>query len=308
VTLFARPWLVRAARYASYAVVALVALIVAAALVLPAFLDTQRVGAELQAKLSHAVHGEVAWEKLEIRLLPSPRGALSRVRAEIPETASVRAAEGDVLLRLLPLLRGRAEIASLRLSKPVIRLEIAPSPAAKDKASEEAPADPVEAYRSAIEAIRRFAPESVLDVEDADLDLRVPGLPSIRLRKLEVRAKTGSGRLKVELAAESEYWSGFKLSAQVVFSDLSGTARLKIAEARPQAWLDHFLAKSPVSVALSAASVNAQARTDGKTNLGCDFNVGAPSVDIRRAAQRLQVPEVALAGSVAGEEGRSQSE
>jgi hypothetical protein len=130
------------------------------------------------------VHGEVAWEKLEIRLLPSPRGALTRVRAEIPETVSVRAAEVDVLLRLLPLLRGRTEIASVRLSKPVIRVEIAPSPAAKD----------------------------------------------IRLRRLEVRAKTGSGGLEVELAAESEYWSGFKLSAQVAFPDLSGTASLKIAE------------------------------------------------------------------------------
>jgi len=62
---FARPRLVCAARYAAYAVVALFALGVAAALVLPAFLDTQRVAAELQANLSHAVQGEVAWEKLD---------------------------------------------------------------------------------------------------------------------------------------------------------------------------------------------------------------------------------------------------
>ena len=54
-TLFTRPRLIRAARYAGYAAIALVALAVAAALVLPAFLDTQRVGAELQAKLSQAV-------------------------------------------------------------------------------------------------------------------------------------------------------------------------------------------------------------------------------------------------------------
>ena len=297
-TLFARPRLVRAVRYAAYAVVALVALIVAAALVLPAFLDTQRVGAELQAKLSEAVHGEVAWGKLEIRLLPSPRGALSRVRAEIPGIASVRAEEVQARLLLLPLLRGRAEIAAVSLSKPVIRLEIAPSPAAKDKASEEAPADPVEAYRTAIEAIRRFAPEAVLDIEDADLDLRVPGLPPIRLRKVEVQAKTGSGGLDVALEAQSEYWSGLELSAQVAFSDLSGTASLKVTEAKPQAWLDHFLANSPVSVALPAASLSAQARTDGKEKLECDFGLSAASVEFARAANRLLVPDVELAGKV----------
>jgi hypothetical protein len=299
VTFFTRPRLIRGARYAAYAAIALVALAVAAALVIPRVVDMRQVEAELQAKLSQALHGTVSWEKLEIRLLPSPRGALSQVRAEIPETASVRAEEVDAHLRLLPLLHGRAEIASVSLSKPVIRLEIAPSPAAKDKAREEAPADPVEAYRTAIGAIRRFAPEAVLEVDDGDLDIRVPDLPPIRLRRLEVLAKTGSGGLEVELAAESEYWSSLKLSVQIAFSDSSGKASLKIVEARPQVWLDHFLAKSPVSIALPAASLSAELRTDGKTNLGCDFNLGAPSVEIVRAEERLQVPDVVLAGKVA---------
>jgi len=301
VTLFARPRLIRAARYAAYTAIALVALVVAAAFVIPAFLDLRSVEAELQAKLSEAVHGGVAWEKLEIRLLPSPRGALSNVRAEIPGTASVRAAEVEAHLRLLPLLRGRAEIASLSLSKPVIALEIAPRSTGKEKPGEEAPADPLEVYRSAIEAVRRFAPESVFEIENADLDVRVAGLPAIRLRRLEVRAKTGSSGLKVELAAESEYWSGLKLSSQVAFSDLSGTASVKIAEARPQVWLDHFLAKSPVSVTFPAASLRAEVRFDGKEKLECDFDLGAASVEIVRAAASLPVPNVALTGKVSAD-------
>jgi AsmA-like protein len=299
VTLLTRSRLISAARYAAYAAIAIVALAVAAAFVVPAFLDTKQVGAELEAKLSQAVHGTVAWEKLEIRLLPSPRGALGKVRVEIPETASLRAEAADAHLRLLPLLRGRAEIASVSLSKPEIRLEIAPPQPARGKPRGEAPIDPVEGYHSAIEAIRRFAPEAVLDVEDGELDVRVPGLPPVRLRKLEVHASTGNKGLEVELTAESEYWSGLKLSAQVAFSDASGTASLKVAEARPQIWLDHFLADSPVGVALPAASLRAEARTDGKARLECDFNLGAASVEIRRAAERLQLPDVALAGRIA---------
>jgi uncharacterized protein involved in outer membrane biogenesis len=299
VTLFTRTRLIRAARYSAYAALALVALAVAAALVVPAFLDTKQVGAELQAKLSQAVHGQISWEKLEIRLLPTPRGALSQVRAEIPGMASLRAEAVDAHLRLLPLFRGRAEIASVSLSKPAIRIEIAPSRPAKAKPREEAPVDPVEVYRFAISEIRRFAPEAVLDIEDAELDLGIPGLPPIRLRGLEAHAKTGSKGLEVELTAQSDYWGGLKLSAQVAFSDLSGTASLKVTEAKPQAWLDYFLAKSPVSVAIPAASLSAELRTDGKTNLGCDFNLGAASVEIVRAGERMQVPDVALAGKVA---------
>jgi AsmA-like protein len=293
VKLSTRARLVRAARYAAYAALALVALVVAAALVAPAFLDTQRVENELQAKLSEAVHGTVAWERLEIRLLPSPRGALRVVRVDIPGTANLGAAEVDVLLRLLPLLSGRAEIASVSLSKPVIALKIAPSPGPENAA------DPLEAYRAAVDAIRKYAPEAVLDVDDADLDVRAPGLPPLRLRKLEVHAKTGSSGLEIDLQAESEYWSGLKLSARVAFADSSGTASLEVEEARPQVWLDRFLADSPVSVAIPAAALAAQARTDGRERLECDFDLGVPSVEIARASQRLQVPDVALAGTVA---------
>ena len=294
--LLARASLVRAARYAAYGAFALIALAVIAALVIPALLDTRMVKAELQGKLSQMLRGNITWEKLEIRLLPTPRGALSRVRAEIPETMSVRAEEVEVLLHLLPLLRGRADIASLSLSKPVIELEIALP--ATGKPGEESRADPVESYRSIIEAIGRFAPEAALDVENGDLDVRVSGLPSIRVRRLEARGRTGSRGLEVELTADSEYWSGLRLSAQVAFSDLSGKGSLRIAELKPQVWLDHFLAKSPVSVALPAVALRAEVRADGTDNLECDFDIGAPSVEIRRAAQRLQVPEVALSGRV----------
>jgi hypothetical protein len=297
VTLFTRPRLVRAARYATYAAIALVVLVVAAALVIPAVIDMRRVEAELQAKLSEWVHGEVAWEKLEIRLLPSPRGALSRVRAEIPGVANVRAAEVEARLRLLPLLRGRAEIASVILSDPVIVLEIAQSSSGEER--EEAPIDPVEAYRSAIGAVRRFAPESVLEVENADLEVRATGLPPIRLRGLEALASTGSRGLEIEVSAKSEYWSRMKLTASVSFADLSGEARLEAAEIRPQVWLDHFLADVPVRVALPAADLRAQARTDGKEKLECDFDLGAASVEIARAAASLMIPDVALTGRVA---------
>lgn len=297
--LFTRSRLIRAARYAAYVALAIVALATAAALVVPAFLDTKQVEAELEAKLSQVVQGKVAWEKLQIRLLPSPRGALRQVRAEIPDTASLRAEAVDAHLRLLPLLRGRAEVASVSLSKPVIRLEFAPSHPARKKSGEETPADPVEGYRSAIEAVRRFAPEAVLDVADGDLDVRIPGFPPIRLRKLEVHAETASSGLEVELEAQSEYWSSFKLSARVDFADSSGTASVKVTEARPQVWLDHFLADSPLGVALPAASLRAQARTDGKAKLECDFDLGAASLEIQRAAERLQLSDVALAGRVA---------
>jgi AsmA-like protein len=191
----------RTARYAAYAAGAFVVLVVAAALALPAFLDTPAMERDLQAKLSEAVHGEIAWDKLTLRVLPSPRGSLSRVRADIPGVASIRAEQVDAHLRLLSLLRGRAEIAAVSLSKPAIRLEIVPE---KEKPAKKEPrADPFDVSRAVVDAIRGLAPEAIVTIEDAELDLRISGLPPIRVWDLDARARTGSEGMHLEVRAAS---------------------------------------------------------------------------------------------------------
>ena len=298
--LLTRPRLIRAARYAAYGAALVLVVLVAAALVIPEFLDRRGVEAELQAGLSQAIHGKVSWDELHIRILPAPHGALRQLRAEIPATASVRAEEVDAYLHLLPLLRGKAEIASVRLSKPEVRIDLAPS-APRTKPAEEAPVNLLDRYRTAVALIHKFAPAAEFDVEDAHLDIRVAGMPPIRLRDLTASARTERKGMNIELTSASDLWSRLKLTAHVEFADLSGTADLDLAEAKPQPWLDHFLARSPVGVALPAANLRAHVRTDGKTNLECDFEARAPSVEIVRAAQRVQVLNVAIAGNaVAG--------
>jgi AsmA-like C-terminal region len=291
----------RAVRYATYAVAALAALLVGAALLLPRFLDTPAVERELKAKLSQLVQGEVAWEKLSIRILPSPRGSLTGFTAKIPGTASLRARQVDALLRLLPLLHGRAEVASVSLSRPEVRLEIAPSAPAGSTTAQEVPMDPVEGYRSAVDAIHRFAPDAELDVEDGLLDVVLPGMPPVRVRQLELHGQTGSRGVTLELTAASDAWSRLEVRASVDFSDLSGAARVDISGLKAQDWLDYFLDKSAVRVEVPEASVRVDARSDGKTRIQADFDVRAATVEVLRASERARFPDVAVAGGVAAD-------
>jgi uncharacterized protein involved in outer membrane biogenesis len=295
-------WRSKAARYFAYCVAGAIALVAAAAFILPAFVDLSAVETQIQRKLSEAVHGEVAWDALRVRLLPSPRGSLRGVRLEVPGVASVRAEEADAHLSLLPLLRGRAEITSVSIVRPAIRIDLAIAQSAPP-AKKAPPLDPVAGYRAAlapaIEEIRRIAPDGLLSVEDADVDIRVSDVPPIRLSKLSLRAQTGPDSMDFEMTAASDYWSRLRFTATIAFADLSGSASLDAADIKPQAWLDPYLAKSPVVIAVPDASLRAQARTDGATSLECDFDLRAGPVEILRAAQRLQVPGIDVKGKVA---------
>jgi len=294
-------WRSKPVRYLAYGLAGAMAVGIAAAFTVPAFLDLSAVETEIKRKLSEAVHGEVAWEALQVRLLPSPRGALRRLRLEVPGVASVRAEEADAHLSLLPLLQGRAEINSVSIVRPVIRIAVAenaPLPETKTP-----PTHPVAAYRSAlrpvIEAIRRLAPDGVLSVEDAEVDIRVSDVPPIRLNGLSLRAQTSPAGMVVEMTTASNYWNRLRFSARIGFADLSGSASLDAAELRPQPWLDRYLAGLPVAVAVPVASARAQARTDGTASLECDFDLSTGPVDILRAAQRLQVPAIEVKGKFA---------
>jgi hypothetical protein len=278
--------------------------VVVAAFILPEFLDSPAVRAQIQRKLSEAVGGEVAWDDLSIRILPAPRGVLRKARVEIPGIASVRADEVDVRLLLWPLLRGHAEILSLNLARPEIRIDIATSPpvSGAKKDGDAGGADPFAIYRSVMEPVagyfRQFAPDTVISVEDALVNVRAPGMPPFELRNLSVRVQSGLEGLDLELTTASNYWNRLKLSARIEFSDLAAKASLDVTEVRPQAWLDSFLAKSSIRVEVPAANLRARASYDAKASLECDFDVTAGAVDLWHAKEHIRVTDTGLIGNV----------
>lgn len=298
-----RRW-TRVIRYLAYVAAALVAAIAAAAYFLPELLDGPAVRSQIQRKLSEVAGGEVAWEGLGLRLLPSPRGVLRRARVEIPGVVQVRAEEIEVRLLFWPLLHGRAEIIGVGVTRPEIRIDIARSPAPDEGKEQKAAGepDPFAAYRSimqpVVNVIREFAPDAALTVDDAVVGIRVAGIPPIELRKLSVRARTGSRGMDIEASTAGNYWEQLQLSARIEYSDLSGKLSLDARDVRPQAWLDLFLAAAPVGVALPAANLRAQARTDARTVVECDFDAGAGGMEVLRAAERLHIAGAGLKGKV----------
>ncbi|HSC93770.1 MAG TPA: AsmA-like C-terminal domain-containing protein [Burkholderiales bacterium] len=278
------------------------ALLVLAALFLPDILDTPRVRAEIQHILSEAVRGEVTWEELRIRILPVPHGSLREARLEIPQVASVRAEEATARLRLLPLFRGRAEIISVTVTRPVIRISVVPAPAVAAKAPEKEPvSDIVGLYRSAmgpvVDAVREFAPDTLVTIEDAELEVRVPGALPMQLSKLWLRARAGAQGMGLDATAASPYWSWLALSGRVEYADLAARVSLGGANIEPQAWLERYVGKVPVGVSMAPVNLRVEARTDARTSLECELDARTDSVGITREGESVDIPNVGVKGS-----------
>ena len=294
----------RIARYFAYGLLGLAVLVVAAALVLPALLDTPRMRAEIQERLSQAVKGEVRWEKFALRILPSPRGSLRGLRVQTP-AASVSADEVAVALRFWPLLlHGRPEITFVTLSHPVLRFA-GPRRAREEKPPQER-TGALEAYRLAMSAVvdglQHFAPDTRFAVEGAQISLRVEGVPPVELTALNLHARTGRRGLDFDASAASDYWAAMKLAGRIEYADLASAAQLDAKGVKAQAWLDWLLASRPVALALPSADLSARFRGDAAKALELEVDASAAPVEIARGAKRIAIPRVELKGKVVADE------
>ena len=259
--------------YVLGAIVLGIALVV---LLAPAYIDRPAVQAGIQQRLSQALQGQVAWEALEIGLFPAPHGELRKLRVEVPGKVSASADEVNVYLRLWPLLRGRAEISSLTLKKPSIRVLAGGS-------GGDAPADAVAAYRAAMEpvtrALREFAPDTAFRLEEASVDLG----PDLKLRDLRADARTDSKGVELELATAGNLWKRLSVQGRVEYADLCGARAIEL-----DAW--------SLDKDVPPASVRAQLRTDARarSNANSTASLGplVPAAKGRLAFPRASRPEL----------------
>jgi hypothetical protein len=250
-------------RWLRITVVAVLALgLVAVALLfgLPRLIDIPAVSTRLEQQVSKLVQGKVSWTAFKVRFLPYPRGTLRGVGLDIPGVVSGRVESVDIHLRLLPLFKGSADIASVDLVRPAISVQLSTSGPAGPAA------DPIVAYRRVMAqiagALNAITTDASVTIEDGSLDLRIEGTPPIDLRNLQAHARTDAKTLSVEASAACNFWKHLALAARIQLSDYRGQATLDVADLRPQALLSQAVPE-PMGFSLPSAYLNVDGRTDG---------------------------------------------
>ena len=297
----------RVVRYGAYSLAALALLVTAAGFIATRLLERPRMAAQIQAKLSAAVQGEVRWKQFSVRILPTPHAMLRELQVKTA-AATFTTDEADVRLRLWPLFRGRAEIVSLEVVRPVLQLTIVPAATVPQEARlEPAPSNALQGYRSIMAAIvgalQEFAPDTEVSVSNGDLDVHVEDMPPLELKNLSLRARTSDHGVQLDGTAASRYWTTLKLAGAIEYSDLSSNAELDLTRIAGQAWLDWALRSAGMGAAVPTADLKLRFHGDAVKALELEVDGSAPTVTLTREAQRFVVAPVVLKGKLAADAG-----
>lgn len=272
-------------------------------LALPLLVDQPAVRFELQHRLSAMVGGDLSWERLELRLLPTPRGVVEGVRVDIAPILSARAARVEARLSLWALLRGRAAVTSLTAEAPQIR--VAPVREAAPPARDEAAPAPLAAYRALASnlarKLRAYAPATQVGIEHGVFELQLPGRPAVQLRDLTLRARAGDAGMDLELSAAGEDWNRLNLAANVEYAGLASHATLSIEGLRAQDWADRLLQRAPLRMTIAPLGLQASLRADAEGAFTGSVEATTSSILVRHDARELHFAEVALKAAARGD-------
>ena len=230
--------------------------------------DLPLVRAKLERHMSDVMQGRLTWDALEVHLFPVPCGVLKGVRIDFREIVSGRIDEVELRLRPSKLLAGEVQLPRIDLLK-FDSDRIAPR------------GDPITIYRNAmqpmVDALRGFAPDLALTIRDAQLDLIVPGLPTIATIGLMAEGRSDAQGFELNATATGKMCKRLHAKGRLEYADLKARVEIDGSGLKPQPIVDRYLSGAAVSVALPSGEAHAEAHTDGKTALGATVKAASSS-------------------------------
>jgi hypothetical protein len=193
--------------------------------------------AALQQRLGAMLGGAVAFDRVKLTLFPRVCATVGHPRLDMPDKVSARAAEIDVCLRLLPLLRGQVMADSIKVQSPEVHLPIAPIDSAGGGPGFP---DPRLLLGRMVELVKQI-PETAIEVTDGRVELSGTGGQRFEFRNLSLRFQHSGEGLEWSLQGESDVLKTFSARGHLETDTLEGTTTLQASDFRPQPLQAFFL-------------------------------------------------------------------
>jgi hypothetical protein len=255
--------------------------------------------AALQQRLGAMLGGEVAFDRVKLTLFPRLCATVGHPRLVMPDKVSARAAEIDVCLRLLPLLRGQVMADTIKVQSPEIHLPIAPLDSAG--AGPGFP-DPRQLLERMAEPLKQI-PVTAIEVTDGRVELSGTGGQRFEFRNLSLRFQHSSEGLEWSLQGESDVLKTFSARGHLETDTLKGTTTLQASDFRPQLLQAFFLPGAAFQVLDTRLDLDVSVALEGPGRATATIAGKAPTLALgyKHRETRLSVDRFAAQMELSGD-------
>ncbi len=294
----------RLALAAAIAALIVFLLAVFAAVVAPRLLDSRSVRDAIQREVSSRTGADFTLGSVELELLPLPRLKVFSPRLIRGTTVSAGADALILYPRLLSLLKGKIEIARLRLNAPSAALTVdAVAEAGKDTGPSLSPEAAVAAFASGLAWIRQQIPDLSADVAGGTLVLKLDDGAAFRFEQIDAALSTAAPRF--ELSCRSDLWERLRVEWTLGEHPPSGKAQITVFHLRPERLVNRMLSESGPVLSTARGNLNVEI-LPGKDGLPhITFSGSLPEAVFQKNTERVSVSADSFSGSLQPEKDRA---
>ncbi|MBN2437830.1 MAG: AsmA-like C-terminal domain-containing protein [Deltaproteobacteria bacterium] len=210
----------RITKWLSYATGVLLLLLVCIALLLPKFINTDRVKGALLGVLSQKISGTVAFQSVDISLFPVPRLSIDQARIAVPGKLDATVAILRIFPEILPLITGKVKLSKLQAQEPVIAFHLS------DEEENRLPS--AEQISAALNSLVSDTAGLSLSVENGSFSIIRKGYAPATLQQVDARIVANSKEESVTVTLDKLKIAAPRLMLSGVFSIRPSSPRLSL--------------------------------------------------------------------------------
>lgn len=242
----------------------LLVLLTAFLLLLPKLIDLEPVRQKVLAELSEKVGGQVRYQGADLSLLPRPRLVLHQGTISVPGKIKGTLEATTIYPRILPLLRGKLRISSLRVVGPHLDVNLPEGPEKRAKPRKGLSLTALKERVAPVLALVALRTSGLLvKVERGRLNLNGQRGPVFRFSDINARIGLTPYDANIDITCKSNLWQGFSLKGLLDIEAFKGKGQIEVTQFRPQALTGYILPRTPIQVAESQMNLSLGFQADG---------------------------------------------
>ncbi|MFI5398551.1 MAG: AsmA-like C-terminal domain-containing protein [Candidatus Binatia bacterium] len=269
-------------------------LVAVAALVVPHFAgDIAPLHAQIITQLSQELGGKVQFRTLRLSVLPLPHVSLDRVSLSFPGSVEGTVESIAVYPKLLPLVRGKVQVAELRLAGAHLRIRLPRRPGAGETPHRgSSVADVKQAVASALGGLASVAtsqaPGLVVVLKNSTVSLSPGSIRTLGFTDVRARIRLPPDLLSLDITCASTLWERMSLNASLDVTNFEGAGRITVTRFRPQFISAQFLPHG-TRLGDSEASLTLDVTAHGLDEINADVDASIPSLTVRRHHEKVML-------------------
>lgn len=280
--------------------VILMTLVLISALLAPRLIHMETVKKLVEEKFSQDTGGTIAYQQLDLSYFPRPHVVIHGITFSIPTDVTGEMPSLRIYPKILPLFRGKFQIARLITEKPQYTIRI--TQALSDTGAGKDGLTYSELLHNVHDLILSL-PEFILSgvgvrLKDGSLNLMIDNRRIFGFHDIQAFYSRPSNRTKFNLTCKSNLWHSITVNGWMDTFAFKSQGTIRLAEFRPRALSDHFFPDSALKMTEAVANMIIDFRTNGPDWFEASVEGSVPHLELTQGNRTLILKDKTIKGGV----------